>query len=196
MPDLDPVKILLVCGSLRGGSTNSALMRTAEQVAPGGVETASYEGMAELPHFNPDDDAEGVGPAAPVAAMRAEIAAADAILFSTPEYAGALPGSFKNMLEWTVGNACTYRKAVAWVNVAAPGRGENAEASLRLVLGYVGADVAEDAVAKLTVERAMVGKDGAVADAAFRARLGEILEALAAHVRGRRADPEWVAATP
>ena len=46
--------------------------------------------MAELPHFNPDDDREGA-PVPAVEALRAPVAAADALLLSTPEYAGALP---------------------------------------------------------------------------------------------------------
>ena len=53
--------------------------------------------MATLPHFNPDADGEPL-PAA-VANLRAQVAAADAVLFCTPEYAGALPGTFKNLLE-------------------------------------------------------------------------------------------------
>lgn len=43
-------------------------------------------------------------------------AAADAVLFCTPEYAGALPGSFKNLLDWTVGGGETYGKPAAWIN--------------------------------------------------------------------------------
>ena len=49
--------------------------------------------MAELPHFNPDDDREGEPVHPAVAQLRAEITAADALLLCTPEYAGALPGA-------------------------------------------------------------------------------------------------------
>jgi NAD(P)H-dependent FMN reductase len=38
-----------------------------------------------------------------VADLRRQIEAADAVVFCTSEYAGALPGSFKNLLDWTVG---------------------------------------------------------------------------------------------
>ncbi len=58
-----------------------------------------------------------------MAALRARLAAADAVLFCTPEYAGALPGSFKNLLEWTVGGEEIYRLPAAWVNAAQPGSG-------------------------------------------------------------------------
>jgi hypothetical protein len=55
-------KLLLISGSLRGGSTNSATLRTTAALAPAGMATEIYDGMGRLPHFNPDDDpADGVG---------------------------------------------------------------------------------------------------------------------------------------
>ena len=54
------------------------------------------------------------------------------MLFSTPEYAGALPGSFKNLLDWTVGDdqpGSMNGKPVAWVNVS-PRGAEHAHESL------------------------------------------------------------------
>lgn len=39
-----------------------------------------------------------------VADLRAEIHRSDAVVVSSPEYAGALPGSFKNLLDWTIGD--------------------------------------------------------------------------------------------
>jgi len=50
-------RILLVSGSTRGGSTNTALLRTAQAVAPAEITTVLYEGLAGLPAFNPDDAA-------------------------------------------------------------------------------------------------------------------------------------------
>jgi NAD(P)H-dependent FMN reductase len=178
------MRILLISGSLRAGSTNSALLRTARAVAPAGVETVLYEGMGALPHFNPDDDAEGLPVDARVAELRAALAYADALLVSTPEYAGALPGSFKNLLEWTVGDAGTYRKPVAWVNTsgpAAPTGAADAHDSLRKVLGYVGAEIVEEACVRIPVARSAVGSDGLIADPAIRERAVEVLRALVRH---------------
>lgn len=131
----------MLSGSLRAGSTNAAVSRTAAAVAPPTIEVAVYDGIASLPHFNPDDDPDG-GPVHPaVEVLRSSVRKADAILICTPEYAGALPGAFKNVLEWTVGDASTYGKPVAWVNAsspAAPTGGADAHDSLRKVLGYVG----------------------------------------------------------
>jgi NAD(P)H-dependent FMN reductase len=77
------VSVLLVSGSLRRNSTNTAVLRTAELVAPTGVITARYDSLDGLPHFNPDDDAEPLHPA--VADLRRQIHDADALLLSTPE---------------------------------------------------------------------------------------------------------------
>jgi NAD(P)H-dependent FMN reductase len=181
-------RILLISGSLRAGSTNTALLRTAHELAPAGVATVLYDGMAELPHFNPDDDAEGLTVHPAVAALRAAIHAADALLLSTPEYAGALPGSFKNLLEWTVGDASTYRKPIAWVNTsgaAAPTGAADAHDSLRKVLGYVHAEIVEGACARIPVARDAVGEDGSIADAAIRSQVAAVLETLAGRVAER-----------
>ena len=103
-----------------------------------------YDGMTGLPHFNPDDDVDPL-PAA-VAGLRAQIGAADAVLFCTPEYAGALPGTFKNLLDWTVGGPEMYGKPVAWVNASgSPTRARHAHESLATVLGYIHADVVAEA---------------------------------------------------
>lgn len=174
-----PVKILLVSGSLRSGSTNSALVRTAAAVAPAGVEAMIYDEMGELPHFNPDDDQEGQPLHPAVARLRAALEASDAALFCTPEYAGALPGSFKNLLDWTVGGGQTYRMPVGWVNVAAEPRGESAHESLRKVLGYTGTLVVEEAAVRIPVARDQVGADGAIADPGISRAVGAALEALA-----------------
>jgi chromate reductase len=181
------VRILLVSGSMRSGSSNAAVLRTVAAIAPAGVETDLYERLAALPHFNPDDDFDPL-PAA-VVDMRAGIAAADALVFCTPEYAGALPGSFKNLLDWSVGGGEIYEKPVAWINAsshAAPTGGANAHDSLRIVLGYTGADIVEEACVRIPIARAMVGDDGLIADGDVRRGLVEALAAVVAHVRARR----------
>jgi chromate reductase, NAD(P)H dehydrogenase (quinone) len=179
----EAIRVLLVSGSMRAGSSNAAVLRTIGEIAPAGVETEPYAGLATLPHFNPDDDYEPLHPA--VVELRAAIAAADAIIFSTPEYAGDLPGSFKNLLDWTVGGGEIYGRPVAWINASgtnAPTGGSDAHASLRRVLGYTGAEIVEDACLQVPIARAMVGEDGVIADAAVRARLRDAIDAIAAHL--------------
>ncbi|MER7754309.1 NADPH-dependent FMN reductase [Kitasatospora sp. NPDC097643] len=171
--------ILLLPGSLRAGSTNETVLRTAAALAATtpGLRATYYAGLAELPHFNPDDDLDPLP--GPVTALREAIEAADALLICTPEYAGTLPGSFKNLLDWTVGGTEISDKPTAWINAAGPGRGHGAEATLRTVLGYTGAAVLEEACAKIPLDRAAVGPDGLVADPLVRERIGEVLATLA-----------------
>ena len=180
--------LLLISGSLRGGSTNSATLRTAAALAPPGIEAEIYDGMGRLPHFNPDDDpVDGVGLDPEVAALRAALARADALLLSTPEYAGALPGSFKNLLDWTVGGGQTYEMPVAWINVsgeAAPSGGADAHDSLRKVLGYTGAVIVEAACIRLPLARGDVGEDGLVTPPEARAAIVEAVIVLDARASG------------
>jgi len=176
------MRLLLVTGSTRSASTNSAALRTARELVDDGVEVVLYEDLAELPHFNPDDDAEGAPPP-PVAALREQIADADAVIFCTPEYAGTLPGSFKNLLDWTVGGGEMDGKPAAWINVAAPGRGGGAEATLRTVLGYVNAAPLPSAGIRVQVPHGATGADGMIADADARDALAQALRTLIAELR-------------
>ncbi|MFD4240155.1 NADPH-dependent FMN reductase [Streptomyces sp. NPDC058525] len=113
------------------------------------------------------------------AGLRAAIGEAAAVLICTPEYAGTLPGSFKNLLDWTVGGTEICDKPVAWVNAAVAGRGQGAEATLRLVLGYTGAAIVESACARIPVAPHMVGADGLVTDPDVREQIGNVLALLA-----------------
>jgi NAD(P)H-dependent FMN reductase len=179
-----PVRILLVAGSSREGSTNAAVLLTAADVVAEGVETVTYTGIGALPLFNPDDDREGGPVDVRVADMRRAVAAADALLICTPEYAGALPAAMKNLLEWTIGDAGTYAKPVAWINAAgaaAPTGAADAHESLRKVLGYAGADIVEDACARIPVDRQLVGSDGRITDTEVRAEIAAAVGRLAAH---------------
>jgi chromate reductase, NAD(P)H dehydrogenase (quinone) len=148
-------------------------------VAPEQVTCTQYDGLADLPHFNPDDDWEPLPPA--VVDLRAQIDAADAVLFCTPEYAGALPGSFKNLLDWTVGGGEMYGKRVGWINASGlPTGAADAHASLRKVLGYLSTEIVEDACAHVPVARQAVGDDGLIGDPQLRARIADVLTTLAA----------------
>jgi NAD(P)H-dependent FMN reductase len=159
------MRILLISGSTRSASTNTAALRAIHDHASTDIETmwlGDDAGLAALPAFNPDDDGAIVPEA--VAQMRDAIDGADAVLFCTPEYAGTLPGSMKNLLDWTVKGASLYDKPVAYISVAAHGRGAGAETTLRTVLGYVGAKLLDDACARVFVAREVVGSDGTITD--------------------------------
>ncbi|MCU1374113.1 MAG: NAD(P)H-dependent oxidoreductase [Actinomycetia bacterium] len=175
-------RVLLVSGSLRRGSTNGAALTALAEADLPGVEVDAYEGLRGLPHFDPDDDVAPLPPA--VSALRAAIAASDAVLFCTPEYAGTLPGSFKNLLDWCVGGVELGDRPVAWINVAtSPLGGVGAHETLRVVLGYVGATIVEEACVHVPVGRGDVGPDGRISDPELRADLAGALAILAGYRR-------------
>jgi NAD(P)H-dependent FMN reductase len=169
----------MITGSTRSHSTNTALCRSAAEAPPAGVEVACFADLASLPHFDPDADVEPLP--APVARLRAAVASADAVVFCTPEYAGTLPGSFKNALDWLVGGMEIQAKRVAWINASPDAtRGRGALDALEVVLGYVGADVVRDACRHVPVYRAAVGEDGLIADPSVRSALDDALRAVLA----------------
>ena len=91
------ITVLAICGSLRQGSYNKAALRAAIEEKPPGmtIETAD---IGSIPLYNEDVRALGFPP--PVEKLRAQIAAADALLFVTPEYNYSMPGVLKNAIDW------------------------------------------------------------------------------------------------
>ncbi|GAA4915574.1 NAD(P)H-dependent FMN reductase [Stackebrandtia albiflava] len=171
-------RVLLLPGSLRDGSVHRAVLRTAK-AAVGMARGVLFDGTADLPHFDPDDDVDPLPP--PVAALRSAVEWADALLICTPEYAGGLPGSFKNLLDWTVGGAEIDDKPVGWITAAPPGRGGGAEAALRVALEYTGARIVEDACRRIPVDRSTLGESGIFTDPETRMRITGTLMALRMH---------------
>lgn len=110
------MRILTISGSLRTASSNTVLLDALATLAPDGVEVVRCDAIGRLPFFNPDLD--GDAPPPEVAAFRAELRAADAIIFSTPEYAHGVPGVLKNALDWTVSSGDLFRKPVALINAS------------------------------------------------------------------------------
>ena len=115
--------ILAVSGSLRRQSSTGNVLLAAALLDPG---VTQFQGIADLPHFNPD--IEGAAPSPPVAAWRNALREADAILICSPEYAHGVPGVMKNALDWVVGSGELCDKRVGVVNASM--RATHAHASL------------------------------------------------------------------
>ena len=91
------LRILGVAGSLRSGSLNRSLLRAAVELAPEGLTIEVFD-LIEVPLYNGDVEAAGDPPG--VAAFKQAIAAADGVLFATPEYNHGVPGVMKNAVDW------------------------------------------------------------------------------------------------
>jgi NAD(P)H-dependent FMN reductase len=171
------MRILAVSGSLRARSSNTAALLAASRLAPEGTSVVVYDGLAKLPQFNPDLDREGMEPPAPVAALRALVETADAVLFSTPEYAHGLPGSFKNALDWLVSSPVFYAKPVAIVDTSSA-YSVHAVASLIEVLSTMGTRLVREACVDLPLRGRSLDEDGIVAAPDLAAALRRGLAAL------------------
>ena len=88
-------RVAVVVGSLRKGSLNRKLAQALVANAPSPLSLEIVE-IGELPLYNQDDDKQ---PPAPSAAFKGKIAAADAVLFVTPEYNRSVPGVLKNAID-------------------------------------------------------------------------------------------------
>ena len=126
------IRILGVSGSLRARSTNTEVLRALASLAPAEVEFALFEGLGELPHFNPDLDEQGTVPPSVVEDFRNHLRRADALVICSPEYAHGVPGSLKNALDWVVSMPDLYALPVGVIN-ASP-RSVHAHASLVEIL--------------------------------------------------------------
>ncbi len=100
---MSETKVLALVGSLRAASVNRQIAELATEVAPDGVVVTIFEGLGDLPFYNEeiDDVMNAEAPVlAPVAALRAAAADADAALVVTPEYNGSYPAVIKNAIDW------------------------------------------------------------------------------------------------
>ena len=125
--------LLGISGSMRKASTNTKLVREAARLFG---DCTYVEAALQMPLYDGDlETAEGVPEAAQVLAR--QIAEADAVVISTPEYNKAPPGVLKNALDWVsrVEGKPWADKPVAVMSAAA-GRagGERAQMVLR---GYM-----------------------------------------------------------
>jgi len=135
------VNILALSGSLDESSSNTALVRAVARRSRS-ADVTLFESIEALPHFRPDH----VDQALPsvVHELRAAVRGADVVVIATPEYAGGVPGSLKNALDWLVGSGELYGKDALVVSAApSADRGANARASLELTLRMQGARVDE-----------------------------------------------------
>ena len=136
-----------------------------------------YDGLALLPHFNPDIDFEGAIPPEPVRDLRARIAAADALIISSPEYAHGVPGSLKNALDWLVASVELPHKPVALLN-ASPWA-THAQASLVETLTVMTTRIVHEACATIPVTRSDLAADGTIASTEIRVALRAALDVFA-----------------
>jgi chromate reductase len=93
---MSPIKVAVVVGSNRRESINRKLARALAKLAGGGLDFRFVQ-IDDLPLYNQDDEAR-LPPA--VVRFKSQVAAADAVLFVTPEHSRSIPAVLKNAIDW------------------------------------------------------------------------------------------------
>lgn len=183
------MKVLAISGSLSAASSNTAVLRAAARLAPDGVEVVLYDGLGELPHFNPDLDRVLDDPELPAAVreLRSRVGEADALLISSPEYAHGVPGSLKNALDWLVGGSEMPGKPVALVNTSP--RAVHAQASLTETLRTMSVALVPGSPFPVRVPGRGRDPEDLAENPETKAAIGVVLDALARGRHGRELRP-------
>ena len=165
--------LLGLSGSLRAASTNTKLMRAAAASYGGSFQ----EGNLRLPLYDGDlEDAEGIPET--VQSLADQIAGAQAVIISTPEYNKGISGVLKNALDWvsrTKGSPWS-GKLVAIMSAAA-GRagGERAQFDLRLCMVPFRTQILQGPEMLLAASGKAFDNDGALKDDFTQKILDELM---------------------
>ena len=152
--------ILAISGSTRKDSSNESILQSIKYLYRDDAEVLIYNGIAELPHFNPDPNIEEVP--LPVIKFRELVDQADGVIICSPEYVFSLPAVLKNALEWTVATVVFSDKPVGLI--IASGLGEKAYEQLILIMKTLQSKIGENATLLLQGVRSKIYADGKITD--------------------------------
>lgn len=154
------IKIVAISGSTRKSSSNLNLIKAIADLTAENFVVDIFEGLSELPHFNPDLDNENVSKS--VTDFRKILKEADGILICTPEYAIGVPGTLKNAIDWTVSTMDFSRKPVALITASLSG--EKAHQSLLGTLLIIEAKMTADTQLLISFIKSKVNSDCKIND--------------------------------
>lgn len=173
--------ILLISGSTRAKSVNINLIHYLQNNYSDQLQFIIYKGLSELPHFNVDLDTST--PPDTVTDLREQLKAADGVLICTPEYAMGLPGSLKNLLDWTVSSSDFSNKPVAVITAATSG--EKAHESLLGTLRVIEANVNDEATLIISHAKGKVTDKAELTDPKTAAAVNDLMRAFIEQVQGQ-----------
>ena len=175
-------KIAVVVGSIRKDSINRKLARALIKLAPKDLECELVR-IDDLPVFNQDHDQN---PPQQVARVKAQIVAANALLFVTPEHNRSLPTALKNVLDWVsrpYGQNLWAGKPAGVVGTSVGVVGTAvAQAHLRAVLGYLDVPTLGQPEVYIYFTKDLIDDDGNVSNDGTRKFLQSFVDRYAAWI--------------
>lgn len=171
--------LLGISGALRKDSTNTKLIRQAARIfAP----DTFVEGDLRFPLYDGDlEEAEGIPPI--VQTLADQIAEADAVIISTPEYNKAMSGVLKNALDWvsrTKGGPWKDKPVAIMSAAAGRAGGERAQFSLRLALMAFRPRLLQGPEVLIAASGSAFDEDGNLTNERYVAALTELMDELKA----------------
>jgi chromate reductase, NAD(P)H dehydrogenase (quinone) len=112
--------VLAISGSTRRQSSNHLLLRAISAMMKNQLDIVLFDGIAGLPHFDPDIAEEQIP--VPVRAFKQQLRDAAGIIICTPEYAHGVPGALKNAIDWTVSSGEFGGKPTVLITASTDGR--------------------------------------------------------------------------
>jgi len=167
-------KILAISGSTRKNSTNHYLLQAIANLTADDFDIVLWEGLADIPPFNPDADNDGDLPPDPVLAFRLSLRDADGILICTPEYAHGVPGSLKNAIDWTVSSADFSGKPTVLITAATDGK--YGHAALLETLKVIEAKDVEQLQLLIPFARTKISPDQRVTDESTQTAILQLMD--------------------
>lgn len=161
--------VLAIVGSTRANSSNLNLVKAFAHLTKNKYNLVIFEGISELPHFNPDLDT--LTPPQEVIDLRKQIEMADALIICTPEYVFSLPGALKNVIEWCVSTTLFSQKPVGLITASASGL--KAHEELQLIMKTVEAKFDESTSLLIQGIKGKFNADGELTDQQTIERLGK-----------------------
>jgi chromate reductase len=185
--NIRPLQVLGISGSLRKKSMNTALLRAAQELLPDSMWLEIFD-LAPIPFY--DGDVEALGFPEPVRELRSRIAAADALLFATPEYNYSVTGVLKNALDWASRgpNSPLLDKPVAMMGAGGGAGTALSQMHLRQICVHNNMHPLARPQVLFARARDKFDADGNLVDEEARARIRELLIALAAWTRRLRGE--------
>jgi chromate reductase, NAD(P)H dehydrogenase (quinone) len=179
------MRVLGISGSLRRESHNTELLQAAAALLPPGAELEVWDGLKAVPPYDADDDPGPESRPESLRSLAEAVAAADVVLFSTPEYNHSIPGALKNALDWLsrpLAESPLRGKPVAVVGASTGLFGAVwAQAELRKVLSAIGARVIDRELPVGLAADAFTD-DGRLTDADLELGLADLLAELRSEV--------------
>lgn len=166
------LNILGINGSASKNSSNLAILKIIAEIGEKEFDLTILDDLAELPHFRTELTTENIPEQ--IIELRNQIANADGIIISTPEYVFSIPSGLKNLIEWCVSETVFSDKVVGLITASA--NGEKGHQELKLIMKTVQAHFTDETTLLIQGIKGKLNSNGQILDSKTRTELENFVE--------------------